>query len=164
MNSGPSGYPYLNCECNLDDKRFPEHAGRTFYTILSLSPAARWKMDEALDALGAPEDGTVDPDWFQGKRFYAKFEHHTHEGRTRLVVDQFIARDDVKDRIAEWNAGAPEREAAEAAKKAETEKMAAKQLKNLEDEPTIAEPDEVEEADLEEVLDELDGLWEEDED
>lgn len=172
LKDGPTGYPYISLECVIDNaaKKKTDKAaiwnGRTVYTNLSLSPQARWKMEEALDAIGAPEEGTLsDIGWFIGKRYYAWLSHHEWEGRKRLQVGEFIPQDDVRERWAAYQKLVKEREAEEADAKV----AKAKQAEELTPEATEDELEELDaaiEADEdEEDLDAiLDDLWLDDED
>lgn len=156
LKDGASGFPYLSCECSIDDPKFKEYSGRTFYTNLSLSPQARWKLDEAFDALGAPEEGTIDNTaWFHGKRFYAFLTHHTWEGRTKLQVDEFIDRVTVKDRLAAWEEHAATREAEEKAKRDAAREAAEALAPDEAEEPVVAEPEVEEEPELDAALEDL---------
>lgn len=158
LNDGPTGYQYMACECGIDDKTQPIYSGRTFYANLSLSPKAAWKMEEALDALGAPTDGAItDTGWFHGKRFYAMLVHHEYEGRKRLQLDRWIARDQVQEELAAWNEKAAEREAEEKAIREAAEAVAAELAPDTDEEPEVAEPEPAEDIPLDEALDDL---WE----
>jgi hypothetical protein len=160
LNDGASGYPYMACECSIDDKKYPDESGSVFYANLSLSPKAKWKMEEALNALGAPTEGRIDSTgWFMGKRFYAMLEHHEWEGRKRLQLDEWIARDLVKERVAAWLQESAKLKAEEKATKVVAEAEAAEMAPDLDDEPEVAEA----EVELEPELDEaLDDLWDDD--
>lgn len=156
LKDGPSNYQYMSCECGIDDKTQPVYSGRTFYANLSLSPKATWKMEEALDALGAPEEGEInDTAWFHGKRFYAKLVHNEYEGRTNLQLERWIARDKVQDELAAWKEKAAEIEAEEKATKEAAQKVAAELAPDVEDEDLVAEPDEPEDVPMDEALDDL---------
>jgi len=158
LNDGPSNYQYLSCECSIDDPRHKEWSGRVFYANLSMSPSARWKMEEALNALGAPDDGKIgNTQWFMGKRFYAKLDHHEWEGRSRLQVGEFIAREDVAERVKSWAEESATAEAEETAVREAAEDVAAEMAPDLDDEPEVAEAEAEAEVELDDALDDLWG-------
>ena len=93
---GPSGYHYLSLVLNVEDPEQPDFTGRVVYYIASLSPKARWKMEELLNASGAPEDSTITPDWFEGKFVWGVVFHDEYEGIMRAKVDTLVSQDEVK--------------------------------------------------------------------
>lgn len=157
----PSGFPSINCQCVVDDPKQTDHNGKMFFSNLSLSPNARWKVDEALDALGAPEDGELDPAWLIGKRFFGLLEQGEYDGRAKIELAEWIARETVQERLAAF----AEEEAEEVVtpgKKGKKKKKKGKPLPTAEEEAPLAEAEEVEEPSLDEVMDDLDDLWEDD--
>lgn len=155
LKEGPAG-PYMSCECGIDDKDHPVESGKTFYTNLSLSPKATWKMEEALDALGAPTEGEItDTGWFHGKRFYAMLTHREWDGRKNLQLDTWIAREAVKDALAKWREESAERLAAEKERRAKAIAEAAELAPDADEDEIPEDPDPEPEQELDEALDDL---------
>lgn len=83
---GPKG-PYwkFNCTCLT-----PGEEGKNVFTIVSLSPQARWRLEIFLDAVGAPSSGSATMDKFIGRQFRAKVTHEMYEGRVQArLADMF---------------------------------------------------------------------------
>lgn len=83
---GPKG-PYwkFNCTCLT-----PGEEGKNVFTIVSLSPQARWRLEIFLDAVAAPSSGAATIDKFVGRQFRAKVTHEMYEGRTQArLADMF---------------------------------------------------------------------------
>lgn len=88
---GPSGHPYLGLSCVCTDEG-PDR-GKEAFLVLSLSPQARFKLDEFLDAIKAPKTGTMDSDSFKGKFFRAEVVHEEYEGNVRVGFRKMIPYD-----------------------------------------------------------------------
>ena len=158
VKPGASGHPYLNLECGIDDKRHSDWSGKTFFANLSLSPQAKWKMEEALDALGVPEDGPdLTPDWFMGKRFFAHINYREWEGRQFLQVNEWIPREEVRERIATLGSELEAKRKFEAEQKEAALEEAAELAPDVDDEPEVGEPEPFSDEELDEILDDL---WE----
>jgi len=80
---GDSGYAYFGLSCVCQDQG--EDQGKEVYHILSLSPAARFKMDEFLDAIGAPKKGKGTVSTFQGKVFRGDVIMDEYEGTKKAA-------------------------------------------------------------------------------
>lgn len=148
LKDGPSGHPYFNCTVVIDDGEWED---KQTWLILSLSPKARWKMEEALDAMGAPEEGKVDMAWFRGRKFYAMTHNEEFEGVERMRIEKMIPREDVQTALkAQREAAARMQVEGQAAKASALE--ADPNLEPAETESTLSEEDEEE---LEEIIDDL---------
>jgi len=84
---GPSG-PYWNFQMNCIDEG-PDK-GQAVWSIVSLAPQARFKLDQFLDAVGAPEKGTVTHENFVGKTLRVKIVWETYNDTTKARADVFI--------------------------------------------------------------------------
>lgn len=84
---GPSA-PYwnftLHCEEGSD---FDE---KIVWTIVSLSPAARWKMENFLDAFGVEEGIQIQGEKFVGQLIRCSIIHEEYEGRIRERVENWL--------------------------------------------------------------------------
>jgi hypothetical protein len=89
---GPSGNPYLNLTMIVLDKS-GRPSNTKIWDILSLAPKARFKIDQVLDALEAPEEGSVGPKWFVNKRLWAVLTTDTYKGTTKNVVDRYLLKE-----------------------------------------------------------------------
>lgn len=90
---GGSGFPYiaLTLECTEN----AEWQGKKVWTNISLSPQARFKVDEFLDAVGAPENGNATAMDFVGKSFKARIVMESYDKEdgtvgTRAQVKQML--------------------------------------------------------------------------
>lgn len=57
--------------------------------FLSMSPAARWKLEQFLNAINAPTTGKMHYSELVGKRFRGLVRHEEYEGQKRATVDTF---------------------------------------------------------------------------
>lgn len=90
---GPSGYPYLTFQ--LEVSRGPER-GLTFSDRLSLSPQARFRVNQFLDAIAAPETGSADSADFVNKYAWADVAVEANEGYDpRPEVKKWLLPSDV---------------------------------------------------------------------
>jgi hypothetical protein len=78
---GGSGFHYWMVGCVIQDKG-PDQ-GKEVLHILSLSPGARFKIDEFLDAVNAPKNGSASGEQFIGKTFRAEVVHDTYNDTLR---------------------------------------------------------------------------------
>lgn len=85
---GASGFMYWNFRMTCIDKGPDE--GQAVWTMLSLSPQARFKLDQFLDAVEAPQSGTVSHENFVGKTLRAKIQWQDYEGSPKAVVETYI--------------------------------------------------------------------------
>lgn len=86
--SDPSKFPYLNVRFSVLYNGQPK--GLSIWDILSYSPAARFKFDQILDAMNAPEDGEVSYRWLKGKQVFATLITATHKGKVSNKVGQYL--------------------------------------------------------------------------
>ena len=77
-----SGQPQWVLTCICQDAG--EDQGKQVTQFLSLSVAARFKIDEMLDAIQAPKKGTWKVDQFVGKMFKATVKYGDYEGRVTV--------------------------------------------------------------------------------
>jgi hypothetical protein len=84
---GPKG-PYWNFQLNCTDKG-PDDGLSTWLTV-SLAEAARWKLDQFLDAVGAPDKGSVSHGNFVGKTLRAKMVWETYNGSVKAKPDAVL--------------------------------------------------------------------------
>lgn len=73
--------PYLNVTCIVDEGS--EFDGQMVWHIVSLGKKSQWKRDEFMDAVGAPDSGTVKPQWFEGHRFMGVIAHEVYDSKPR---------------------------------------------------------------------------------
>lgn len=89
---GDSGYHFffVNCECTDSG----EDRGKEALLILSLSPKARFKLDEFLDAIEAPKDGEISAERFTkeftGKYFRADIVHDDSRGKPQANMSNLL--------------------------------------------------------------------------
>jgi hypothetical protein len=88
---GGSGYPYWAFTCIIDEGSDWDEA--MIWHNVSLSPQARFKMDEWLDSFGIPEGQNKHGEEFLGLNFRAKLVHDTYEGRKKLSIDSSLPDD-----------------------------------------------------------------------
>jgi hypothetical protein len=85
---GPSEWPYLNVTMEVEEGS--DYDGQRVWATVSLSPKARWKLEEFLDAVQAPEEGELYGDDFVGVRVRTTIIHEQWEGQTRARVERFL--------------------------------------------------------------------------
>lgn len=101
--SDPSKFPYLNVRFSVLYNGQPK--GLSVWDILSYSPAARFKFDQILDAMNAPEDGEVNYRWLKGKQVFATLITATHKGKVSNKVGQYLTAEAAAE-LQEANLGA----------------------------------------------------------
>jgi len=84
---GGSGFPYWNYQCRCTD---PDEDNKAIWLMVSLAPAARWKLDQFLNAVGASETGKASIATFIGKKLRVSVVHEEYEGIPRAKVDAYI--------------------------------------------------------------------------
>ena len=84
----PSGFPNIMLQCTCQDKG-PDQ-GKQVLLNVSMSPAAEWKRDEILDAMGFPQEGKIVSDAFMGKMFRANVLIQDVNGKERAGLDNFM--------------------------------------------------------------------------
>ena len=77
-------FPYWRYICQIQDQG-PDK-GKEVMLQLSLSPSARWKMDEFLDAVKAPGQGKANGESYVGKMFRANGELDIQRNKVNLVT------------------------------------------------------------------------------
>lgn len=87
-NMGGSGYPYWSFTLEVNEGG--PWDGFVLWTNISLSPKARFKMDEWLDAFSIPEGEEAFAETFVGKRLRATIVHGIWNNRKRPEVDAFL--------------------------------------------------------------------------
>ncbi len=73
---GGSGHPYWRYNMVCVDK---EDKDQSVTLFVSLSPAARFKQEEFLDAVGAPDEGQGYGEAFEGKLVRAEISHDKYK-------------------------------------------------------------------------------------
>lgn len=89
---GPSGYTYLTMQMEIT--RGPEKT-LTFAERLSLSPQARFRVNQFLDAIAAPDSGSVDSGSFVGKYLWATVKIDDSREIVSPVVEKYLLPGDV---------------------------------------------------------------------
>lgn len=81
---GPKGaYWKFTCVCETEGE-----TDKTVRMFASLSPAARWRFEIFLDAVGAPTSGKITMSKFFGKRFRAQITHEDYNGRPQANIGE----------------------------------------------------------------------------
>ena len=88
--SGPKG-PYYEYICTVEERS--DFLGETLPLRLSLSSNARWKVDEFLDAVQAPEQGKGTFQQFVGQMVRGKVVHGEYEGRPKAEIANVLPMD-----------------------------------------------------------------------
>lgn len=68
----------------------PAEEGKEVRTWIVLTPEARWKFEEFLDAVGAPETGTATASQFIGRTLNAQVMHEEYEGRDQAKIGKMM--------------------------------------------------------------------------
>jgi hypothetical protein len=85
---GPSGYPYWKYIGRIEEGG--PYDGNGVFIQVSTSPAARFKMESFLNAVGAPEKGEVTGDRFVGVYIRVKIKNEEHEGKMQPKPQDFL--------------------------------------------------------------------------
>jgi hypothetical protein len=97
--AGPSGYPGILVTAKVVAGADGTELGGTATEYLSLSPNARWKLDQFLDACNAPPEGKINYRQFVGWTFWAQakrddYTKTTDSGDTQVtpkcVIDKYL--------------------------------------------------------------------------
>lgn len=83
---GASGFPYISI--TLECEEGGEYDGQRIWHNVSLAPQARWKLEEFLDAVQAPEEGEMSAEDFLGLRIRATVFHEEWEGQKRARIER----------------------------------------------------------------------------
>jgi len=84
----PGSHPYWRFDCAC---LTPGQEGLNASLFLSLSPAARWRMELFLDAVGAPEEGAITADKFMKRKFRAKVVHKDYQGKPQADLAELFS-------------------------------------------------------------------------
>jgi hypothetical protein len=87
--------PYFSVQMECVDKGNDE--GKLVWDNVSLSPAARWKMEQFLDAMGAPATGEVFFEDYEGEYVQASVIHDLYDGKLQAKVDRLLPFDSDAD-------------------------------------------------------------------
>jgi hypothetical protein len=85
---GGSGYPYWNFQLNCVDEG-PDK-GLAVWAMISLSPQARFKLDQFLDSVDAPTKGKISHEHFVGKTMRATVKWDTYNGSISAKPDAYL--------------------------------------------------------------------------
>jgi hypothetical protein len=80
--------PYWNFVLTCQDKGPDEGVG--LFLMISLSAAARFKVDQFLDAIGAPAEGSLDHPQCVGKTLRAEVKWDEYQGNLKAVAAVLI--------------------------------------------------------------------------
>lgn len=80
---------YLNWRLEIVGSGDPDF-GKSLWHITSLLPQARFKLDQFLDALGAPMAGRVAVSKLVGSKLKVVVKHEDWQGQQRARVDQVL--------------------------------------------------------------------------
>jgi hypothetical protein len=83
---GASG-PYWRYVLQVQDG---DEKGREMLLQLSLSPQARWKMDQFLDGMKAARKGSASMEEFVGKSLIGNVVHEPYEGVNRAALSEML--------------------------------------------------------------------------
>lgn len=84
---GGSGFPYLLVRYAVVGTA---EEGRQVQDRVSLSPQARFRVDQWLDAVGAPKSGGGSPKQFEGRIVRAEIVHEEYEGVMRGRPSRYL--------------------------------------------------------------------------
>jgi hypothetical protein len=93
---GPKGTYWKFTVVCLDDGE----ADKTIIMVISLSPAARWKLEIFLDAVNAPKKGKAALEKFLNRKFRGNVTHELYEGRTQARIGEMFPFESGTARIA----------------------------------------------------------------
>lgn len=93
IEMGGSGYEYWRLICQVISPG--ENQGKEVMHQLSLSPSARFKIDEFLDGIGAPKKGKWTMEQCVGLKFRASVTHETYEGKMKTAFESIIPQGDL---------------------------------------------------------------------
>lgn len=83
--AGPSGFLNIKLTYQIISSS-GKPTGRQLFDNLSMSPKARFNMDNFLDAINAPEEGNVSPRSFKGKSLWVQVDKRKNN-RGEIVPD-----------------------------------------------------------------------------
>lgn len=89
--TGPSGHPYVNLKIKAIVKG--KQSSMPIFEVLSTAPEARFRVEQFLDAVGAPESGSANARWFKGKSCWASLKSEEYQGTWRNKVAQYLTEE-----------------------------------------------------------------------
>jgi len=89
-----AGLPYLSMQYTVEEPS--GDSGKALFDNMSLSEKARFRLDPFLDAVKAPEEGSIDPGKFVGAVIWVTVEHEEYEGRIQARVKNFYSEEAVR--------------------------------------------------------------------
>jgi len=95
---GPTGYPYINVTLQVTERSVDND--KRLWTVLSLSPKARFKIEEFLDAMEVKPGGEVDLMGFAGRNIYGIVQHEMYNGKLQSRIDRFVTPADGKEMMS----------------------------------------------------------------
>jgi hypothetical protein len=95
--TGPSGYPYVNLKIRAINKG--QKSAMPIFEVLSTAPEARFRVEQFLDAVGAPESGSAGARWFKGKSCWASLKSDEYQGTWRNKVAQYLTEEAAQELI-----------------------------------------------------------------
>lgn len=60
------------------------------YENVSTAEAARFRLEQFLDAIEAPAKGNLKPNSLRGKTFWAKLTNESYQGRLKNTIDTYL--------------------------------------------------------------------------
>lgn len=93
---GPSGHPYYNFRLRpiVQGQKSPV----AVWDKVSLSPEARFRVENLLDAMEVGEDeGDLEPEFFIGKSYWASLGSREYNGKWSNEVKQYLTPDAAED-------------------------------------------------------------------
>lgn len=88
----PSGFPRISLTLDVMTEE-GRPLDRQMFDSISLSPKARFRVDDFLNAIGAGKEGSLDSKQLRGKTFKGIVGKQTYKGRESNIVDGYIAFD-----------------------------------------------------------------------
>jgi hypothetical protein len=89
-SDGPSGFPFITVRLECLDE---DELGNEALDRISLSPAARFRLDNFLDAIGAPRSGSMKVSQFDGHKVVVAIDHEDYNGETRARPVRYMRAD-----------------------------------------------------------------------
>lgn len=95
--TGPSGHPYVNLKIRAIVKG--KQSSMPIFEVISTAPEARFRVEQFLDAVGAPESGSASARWFKGKSCWASLKSEEYQGTWRNKVAQYLTEEAAQELI-----------------------------------------------------------------
>lgn len=103
---GPSGYPYWILSLFIV-RGVNDDEGNSFTDMLPLSPKARFRQVQFLDAVEAPKRGRATMESFIGKKAWGKVEMDAFNGKLRPKVVEWLVPPDMDDGTEDYEDDEP---------------------------------------------------------